>query len=200
MGGGKGGGGASIPREVEQSAQQLLDIGEQQFDLGFPLLQAGAEQAGTVLGGGVGTLEPAIRSQLEQARSAGSQSLTNLRENLTRQGLTGTALQEALANQAFATEAAIADVPNQFLRPTLEAVAGQSLGLVPQGLQGISAAGSAGASAAIPGRQSGGIAGALGGGASGALAGSQLAGLIPGIGPIGGAIGGGLLGLGKGGK
>lgn len=190
--GGKGGG-ASIPQELEDSARQLLDIGREQFDLGLPILQQGAAQGLDILGGGVGAFGPAIRSQLELARSNASAQNQQLREQLTTQGITGTALQEALAQNQLKTNATVADVPNQFLRPTLEAAAGQTLGLVPQSLQSIQSAASAGAAGAVPGRQSGGVAGALGGGASGALAGGLVAG------PIGAAIGG-LGGAAKGGK
>ena len=38
--GGKGGG-AEIPQEVEDAARQLINIGEQQFQLGIPLFEEG---------------------------------------------------------------------------------------------------------------------------------------------------------------
>lgn len=173
MGGGKGGG-AKLPPEIEEAARTQLGIGEERFALGFPLIQEGANQARDVLSGGVGGFGPAIRHTLEQARSTQSAGLTQLREDLTRRGITGSAFNEAMAAGRMGAEQAVAGVPYEFTRPVLETASGETFGLVPQGLQGIQGAASAGAAGAQPGRQSGGAAGALGGAASGAMAGAPL--------------------------
>lgn len=188
--GGKGGG-AELNEDVEEAAQRLLGIGEAQFELGFPLLEAGAQNAESILAGGVGNFGPAIRNQLELARGAQSQGLTQFREDLTRAGITGTAFEDAMGQARLGAEQQVASVPDEFLRPTLETAASQAFGQVPQGLQGIASAGQAGAAGALPGHQSSPWLGALGGAASGAMIGSQI---YPGWGTLIGGVAGGLAG------
>lgn len=183
--------GASISPEVEDAAQRLLDIGEEKFELGFPLMELGATNATDILAGGTGSFLPAIQNQLETSRSAQSAGLTSLREDLTRAGITGTEYENQMSSARLGAEQQVQGVPYEFLRPVLESTAQESFGLVPQGIQGIASAGSAGASAALPGYQAGGWLGALGGAAGGAVLGSMLA---PGFGTLIGAGAGALLG------
>lgn len=188
MGGGKGGGGASVPQEIEDAARVLQDIGRQQFELGLPFAQQGIADAQTILRGDVpASLRPAILQTLEQGRRSASDQVQQLEKTAAQTGLTGTALQEAIAGQTLAGEQTVAAIPSQFLNPVLQDVTGQLFGQTQAGLQSLGSAATAGASAAIPGRQAGGLLGALGGGASGALAGSAF-------GPFGAAAGG-ILGL-----
>ena len=198
--GGKGGS-ASIPREVEEAARTLQGIGREQLDLSLPILERGGADALTILQGGTpASLRPAILSALESGRADASRGLTATRENLTRQGITGTALQEALAGAELGAAQGVAGIPSQFTQPVLQAGASQVLGLPAQGLQSLGSAASAGANAAIPGRQSGGALGGLGGAAGGAASGALLGSVVPGIGTAVGAVGGGLLGGAKGAK
>ena len=183
--------GAEIPEEIEDAADKLLKIGEDKFDLGFPLMQQGATNAQSILAGGVGSFGPAIQNQLETSRSQQSRGLTDLREDLTKAGITGTGFEDAMAQGRLGAEQQVQSVPNEFLRPILESAASESFGLVPQGLQGIASAGQAGAAGALPGQQAGGVTGALGGAAAGALVGTSI---FPGWGTLIGAAAGGLLG------
>lgn len=190
MGGGKSKGG-EIPKEVEATAKILRDIGVEQFDLGFPLIQTGASQAQELLKtGNVKALEPAIRQTVEGARSNESTGMQQLMEQLTQQGVTGTALQQALASGRMGAEQRVAQIPSQFTQPFLQQVGGPAFNLTEQGLASIGQAGQLGGMAAGPVRQSGGAGGALGGAASGAMAGAAL-------GPWGmaaGAVLGGVMG------
>ena len=194
MGGGKGGGGASVPREVEEAARVLQDIGRQQFELGLPFIEQGIDDARTILGGDIpASLQPAIRQALEEGRVAASDEFRAAEANAARSGITGTALQDSLAGTRAAGESAVAAIPDAFLNPVLQEATGQLFGQTQQGIASLGAAASAGANAAIPGFQSGGLLGGLGGAASGALTGAQFAGPF-------GAIGGALLGGAKGAK
>lgn len=194
--GGKGGG-VDIPDEVERAAQQLLDIGIEQFELGVPLLELGAEQGQDVLAGGVGGFLPAIQNQLQEARVAQSQGLVQAREDLTRAGITGTELQNQLAQARFAAESEVGQVPAAFTLPLLEAATSEAFRLPAEGIQGIASSATGAASAALPGQQPGGIAGGLGGAASGALTGAQVGSIFPGPGTL---IGAGIGALGGGAK
>lgn len=189
---------AGIPEEIEEAAGKLLAIGEEKFDLGFPLMEMGADNANDILAGGVGNYGPVIQNQLETARSTQSEGLVDTREDLVRAGITGTEFNTQMTDARLGAEQEVAGVPNEFLRPTLEQAGQTAFGLVPEGLSGIQGAASAGAAGAQPGYQAGGWQGALGGAASGAIAGAQIGSLWPGYGTlIGagvGAIGGGLLG------
>ena len=192
MGGGKGGGGGEIPAEIQQTAQILRDIGQEQFDLGLPLAQIGGNQAMQMLqSGNVDALMPGIRVAVEQERSNQSAGLRNLEEQIARSGLTGTAAQEMLARGRVGAESQVANVPSQFTLPFLNQVAGPAFNLTEQGLGSIGQAGQIGGMAAGPARAGGGAAGALGGAASGAMAGSMI---MPGIGTGVGAVLGGLMG------
>lgn len=194
MGGGKTGGG-EIPPEIQQAASQLRTIGEQQFALGIPQIRTGGEQAMELLQTGqLGALQPAIKQTVEQARSGATEQQRARREQLTRQGITGTALQEALAQGTASAESQIGAIPSQFTMPFLQQLAGPVASLPETGLQGIAQAGQLGGVSAGPVRQSGGAAGALGGAASGAATGAMLGSVVPGIGTAVGAVGGGLLG------
>ena len=199
-GGGKGGGGgATVPEEARRAAETLQNIGREQLDLGIPLLEQGGQDALNVLEGGIPeSLRPAILNALEQGRSQASAGLVSAREAATRQGLTGTALQDALAGQRQAAETQVAGIPSAFLDPVLQGATGQVFGLPSAGLQSLGSAASAGANAAIPGRQSGGLAGGLGGAASGAATGAQIGSIFPGYGTAIGAVIGGLGGAAKG--
>ena len=191
MGGGKGGGGGEIPKEIQDTAKILRDMGVQQFDLGLPLIQQGAQQGQELLSTGkVGAMMPAVQSAVEGARSSQSQGMQNVFEQATQQGLTGTALQEALSKSRIGAESAVANVAPSFFAPFLQQIGGPAMGLTEQGLSGIGQAGQLGGVSAGPARQSGGAAGALGGAASGAMSGAAL-------GPMGmaaGAVLGGVMG------
>lgn len=202
MGGGKGGGGAEIPQEVEDAARQLIDIGEQQFELGLPLFQEGGRQGLDILQGGAGALRPAILRGLEAGRASGSEALVDLRENLTRQGITGTELQTQLAEARQGIESQVSQIPSRFLFPTLEATASESLRLPQTGIQNISSGLSGGASAAIPQPGSGGVLGALSGAAGSATGGLLAAQALSLSNPATAALAGGaaLLGGAKGAK
>lgn len=196
MGGGKGGGGGEIPYEIENAAERLRFIGEQQYNLGLPLLQTGAGQLEELLTTGtVGALQPAIGSTVEQARSGASNQLTQLRENLTRQGVTGTALQEAMAQGRAGAASEIGGIPAQFTMPTLTQIAGPLGNLTAQGVGAVGQAGQIGGMAAGPASPAGGGArGALGGAMSGAASGAMIGSVVPVIGTTAGAIGGGVMG------
>lgn len=184
MGGGKGGGGGEIPKEIQATAQTLRDIGVKQFDLGMPLIETGAGQAQELLKtGNVGALGPAIRSAVEGTRSAQSAGLRNTMESATQQGLTGTALQEALAGARIGAESTVAGVPAQFLTPFLSQMAGPAFGLPEQGLGAIGQAGQIGGISAGPGRSGGGAGSVLG-----SAAGAAATGLAVG-GPVGAGVG-----------
>lgn len=200
MGGGKGGGGTQIAPEVEEASRQLQNIGQQQFELGIPLTELGAEQAAELLAGGQGSLRPTILQALETGRSQGSQAITNAREQATLQGLTGTALQEQLAQNRVGVESEVAGIPASFQLPILQAAAQQAFQLPQQGIANISSGLSGGATAAFANPASGGAIGALSGAAGGALTGAQIGSMVPGVGNAAGAIGGALLGGAKGGK
>lgn len=200
--GGKGGG-AEIPQEVEDAARQLQEIGQQQFELGLPLLQEGGRQGVDILAGGQGALRPAILRTLEEGRRSGSQALVNLRESLTRQGITGTELQRRLAEAQQDVESGVSQIPFQFTAPVLQGGATEAFGLPAQGISNISQAISGGAASAVARPQAGGLLGALsgatGGGAAGLLAQQALNFSFPGAGAVlGGA--GALLGGAKGAK
>lgn len=190
MGGGKSSGG-EIPPEIEGTAKILRDIGVEQFDLGLPLQKLGSQQGMDMLKTGqVGALMPAIRTGTEDMRATQSAQLQRGMENVTLQGLTGTALQEALAGQRMGAEQQVAAVPSQFSLPFLQSIGGPAMNLTEQGLGAIGQAGQIGGVSAGPARQSGGAAGALGGAASGAMMGAAL-------GPVGmaaGAVLGGVMG------
>lgn len=186
---------ASIPPEIEEAAGKLLQIGEQKFDLGFPLMEMGASNANDILAGGIGSYGPVIQNQLETARSTQSDNLVNMREDLVRGGITGTEYNAQMNDARLLGEQEVAGVPNEFLRPTLESAGQSAFGLVPEGLSGIQGAASAGAAGAQPGYQAGGWQGALGGAASGAASGALIGTYVyPGLGTAGGAIIGGLAG------
>lgn len=196
MGGGKGGSAGEIPPEIQQASEVLQGIGEEQYQLGLPLIQQGANQALELLRtGNVAALEPAIKTATEQGRSTQSMALRDLMEQATRRGLTGTALQERMARGRVDAESAVADIPSQFTMPFLQQVAGPAFNLTGQGIQGIGQAGQlAGMAAGPAGPQSGGLVGGLGGAASGALGGSLLASQVGWLGGPAGALGGAALG------
>ena len=194
MGGGKGGGAGKIPKEIEDTAQILRDIGVEQFDLGFPLIETGAGQAQELLTtGNVKALEPAIRQTVEGARSNESMGMQQLMEQLTQQGVTGTALQQALASGRMGAEQRVANVAPQFTAPFLSKMGGAAFGLPEAGLQGIGQAGQIAGMAAGPARGGGGgkSVGQVLGSVAGAAAGSFIA---PGVGTMLGAQLGGTLG------
>jgi hypothetical protein len=190
MGGGKGGGG-EIPKEVQDTAKILRDIGVQNFDLGIPLTQQGGKFAEELLKtGNVGAMQPAIGQAVEGARSSQSQGMQDILKDATLQGLTGTALQDKLAQSRIGAESAVAGVAPSFFTPFLQQVGGPAFDLPEQGLNAIGQAGQIGGVAAGPARKSGGAGGALGGAASGAMMGAAL-------GPMGmaaGAVLGGVMG------
>lgn len=190
MGGGGGkftGSSASIPPELQEAAQQLLNIGESQFDLGLPGLQTGAGQANDILlTGSTPALLPITRQVTEDARSAATTGNRDLTENLVRNGISGTEFQNTVAAGNFAADSAISQIPLNLAAPTLEAAAGRTFGLTQEGLAGIQGAASGGSSGIIPGRQAGGVQGGLGGAVGGAGAGASF-------GPYG-ALAGALLG------
>lgn len=195
-GGGKGGGGGEIPEEIKQTAQKLRDIGVEQFDMGIPLLQTGGENALSMLRtGNVAALEPAIRTAVEQTRSMQSQGLTQLNEQIARQGLTGTAAQEALARGRLGAENAVAQIPSQFTLPFLQQMAGPAFALPEQGMQGIAQAGQIGGVAAGPSAPGRSMGAALSGAGMGALQGAAMGSVVPGLGTAAGAVIGGGLGL-----
>lgn len=194
--GGKGGGGASVPKEIEDAAREIIGIGEEQLAIGLPLIQAGGNVAEEVLRTGTSpALRPAILSSLEATRRRGSEEIQGLEEALTRRGVTGTQFQEAVAPARAALATQTAQIPSSFGIPIFEQATSGALGQTGNALASLQAGATGGAAGAVPGRQSGGITGALGGGLSGAATGA----LIPGLGPAG-AIVGGLLGAGKGAK
>ena len=199
--GGKGGG-AEIPQEVEDAARQLINIGEQQFQLGIPLFEEGARQGQDILAGGTGALRPAILRELEAGRSTGSDALVDLRESLTQQGITGTELQERLAQGRQSVESQVSQIPLGFTAPTLQSTAQQSFALPQQGIQNIAGALSGGASAAVGQPASGGALGALAGSAGSATAGLLAADALSLSNPATAALAGGaaLLGGAKGAK
>lgn len=198
MGGGKGGGAGEIPKEIEGAAKTLRDIGVEQFDLGFPLIQTGAGQAQELLTtGNVKALEPAIRQTVEGARSNESMGMQQLMESLTQQGVTGTALQQALASGRMGAEQRVANVAPQFTAPFLQGVIGPGLNLPEQGLGAIGQAGQIAGMAAGPQRPSQGKSiGSTIGSVVGGVAGSFIA---PGVGTMLGAQLGGMAGGGIGG-
>ena len=183
-----------MPQEIQDAAQGLINIGEEQLGIGLPLLQEGGTIASDVLRTGTSpTLRPAIRASLEATRRRGSDEIQALEESLARRGVTGTQFQEAIAPAREGVARQVAAVPSSFTLPIFQAATGQALGQTEAGLQSLQAGASAGAAGAVPGRQAGGITGALGGGASGAATGAE-------IGGIPGAVVGGVLGAGKGAK
>lgn len=192
--GGKGGSGASIPQEIQDAAQGLLDIGEEQLAIGLPLIEKGGATAEEVLRtGSTPALSPAIRSSLESTRRRGTEEIEQLQESLTRRGISGTQFQEAVApaREKLANETAA--IPSSFTLPILEQATGGAFGQTENAISSLQAGATGGAAGAVPGRQSGGVTGALGGGLSGAAAGAQIGGPY-------GAIAGGVLGAAKGAK
>lgn len=190
--GGKGGG-AAIPKEVEEAAGKLKGVGEEQYDIGLPIIQEGAKQAEDVLAGGFGNLRPSILRALETGRSQGSDVLTRTREDAALSGLTGTALQTQLARTRESVENDVAGIPSSFTYPVLESAATQAYQAPQQGLQNISSALSSGASSAFVNPSHGGALGGLSGAASGAATGMMVAGPY-------GALAGAVLGGAKGAK
>lgn len=199
--GGKSGDSAKIPQQLQDSAQGLIDIGEEQLQIGLPLLQQGGQTSQDVLNTGTSAnLRPAILSSVEATRRRGTEEIKNLEQSLTRKGITGTQFQEALAPAQVKRASEVAAVPGDIAAPIFQAATGQALGQTEAGLQSLQSAGTAGAGGAVPGRQSGGLSGAIGGGLSGAASGAQVGSAFGPYGTAIGAIGGGLLGGSKGSK
>jgi hypothetical protein len=191
--GGKGGG-ATVPKELQNAAQSIIDIGEEQLGIGLPLLEAGGGIAEDVLKSGSSpTLRPAILSSLEATKRRGSEEIQSLEEGLTRRGVTGTQFQEAVAPERVKLANEVAQIPSSFTLPIFQQATQQALGQTELGLQSLQSGATAGASGSVPGRQSGGVGGALSGGVSGAATGFQIGGPW-------GALAGGVLGAGKGSK
>ena len=190
MGGKSGGGGkggdAEIPQEVIDAAIQMQDIGEEKYKLGLPLFETGSQQALDLFQtGSTDALKPAIASTVESTRSAQSQGMTDVRENATKAGLTGTSLQEALAGSRAGAESAVASVPSQFTLPFLNQAAGPAFNLMQEGMQGTQQAGALGASFLGTGQGGKSGGGMMAGAASGASAGMMF-------GPYGALIGAGV--------
>lgn len=197
MGGGKGGG-AEIPKEIEGTAKILRDIGVEQFDLGLPLTQAGGKYGEELLKTGqVGAMMPAVQTAVEASRSSQSQGMQNTMEQATLQGLTGTALQERLAQSRMGAESTVAGVAPSFFAPFLQQVGGPAFNLPGQGLGAIGHAGQIGGVSAGPqGPSAGKSIGSTLGSVVGGVAGTFIA---PGIGTALGAQLGGMAGGGIGG-
>ena len=197
MGGGKGGGG-EIPKEIQDTAKILRDIGAQQFDLGLPLTQQGGKYAEELLKTGqVGAMMPAVQTAVESARSSQSQGMQDVLKDATLQGLTGTALQERLAQSRMGAESAVAGVAPSFFAPFLQQVGGPAFNLPGQGLSAIGQAGQIGGVSAGPqGPSAGKSIGSTLGSVVGGVAGTMIA---PGVGTMLGAQLGGMAGGGIGG-
>ena len=104
MGGGKGGGGASIPGFVVDAQQEIAQRSQQLFDITQPALQQTAPQLSSLLQtGGVGARVPIIQnaeraqrgatsnaqralSEISQRTGAGSQFTDRTARQLARQG------------------------------------------------------------------------------------------------------------------
>lgn len=190
-GGGKGGGGGvQIDPEMEDLIRRQADIAEEQYQLGLPLFQTGAQQGlETLQQGYTPAMLPAIKTSMEQTRSQGSQTLDNLRESATKMGLTGTALQEALAGGRSAVESQTGAVPANFTLPFLQQSIDPALSNVLQGIQGTGAAGQSASSISSPLGDP--AAGAMSGAMSGAAMGSTI---MPGWGTLIGAGAGAIMG------
>lgn len=188
--GGKGGGSAGVPSEIQNAAQNIIDIGEEQLGIGLPLIQAGGQQAEDILTtGSTDALRPAILSSLEATRRRGTEEIQGIEESLTRKGVTGTQFQEALAPARANRAAESAGVPSSFTLPIFGQATGQALGQTENALASLQAGATGGAAGAVPGRQSGGVAGGLGGAVSGAASGAQISGGNPYATAVGGILG-----------
>ena len=179
MGGGGKGGEAVTPQEIENLSNQLTAIAESQLATGLPALQEGGQIADALLRGDVSRFRGVINPQIEAARAAGSQQVRAAEEQAARLGLTGTGLQEALANARFAAELGPSQIAAAPALSALQTGAGTTFALPGQAIQGLSGAGQlAGQGTVVTPEQgglAGGIGGALGGGLGGLAAGAALA-------------------------
>lgn len=189
-GGGKGGGGPKIPREILDVTQAGEQMGQQQFDLGMPFMQQGGRDAQMLLSGGIPTsMRPAMNLATEAARKQGGMGVTATREAAQRQGLTGTSLQEALAGATLKAEMGAAAAPGQFGMDALQQTIG-AVGKSPeQGINAINQALSAAARGVQQGQPGqGGAKGSSIGSIIGGIAGTAI---MPGVGTmLGSALGG----------
>jgi len=192
MGGGKTKGGG-IPAPIQEAAQGLLDIGNEQLGIGMPLLEAGGGIAQDVLRTGMSdAFRPAILSSVEATRRRGSEEIRGMESDLARSGVTGTQLQDALTPARVNLADQVGAIPSQIMAPIFQAGTQGAFGTVEQGLQSLQAGMHAAAAGNVPGRQTGGLGGALGGALSGAGTGTMTYGWP--YGTIVGAVAGGAKG------
>ena len=196
MGGGKGGE-AVVPEQVEDIVRLLTEISGTQLQTGLPALQESSAIAQALLQGRIPEgVRPIATQAGEAARSAGSEGVRATEEGAARAGVSGTQLQEALANARFAAESQTAQAGAAPLAQALQGAAGSTFALPGQGLAGLQQAGSIAGGATNVTPQSGGVAGGLGGALGGAGTGAAIGSAFPGIGTgLGALIGAGLGGF-----
>lgn len=197
MGGGKGGE-AVIPEQVEDIVRLLTEISGTQLQTGLPALQESNTIAQSLLQGQIPEgVRPVLNQATEATRSAGSEGVRATEEGAVRAGITGSQLQEALANARFAAESQTAQAGAAPFAQALQGAAGSTFALPGQGLAGLQQAGQIAGGATNVTPQTGGVAGGLGGALGGAGTGAALGTAIaPGIGTgIGALLGAGLGGF-----
>ena len=181
MGGGKGGE-AFVPEEVEGLVELLASISQGQVEAGLPALQEGANIASELLQGRIpAALRPVVTAAGEQARAAGSETVRQTEEQAARLGLTGTQLQELLADARFSAEANAAQAPLTPIAQALQGATGSTFALPAQGLAGLSQAGQTLGEATRLTPERGGAGGAIGGALTGAATAAPLLGTPVGI-------------------
>ncbi len=124
------------PPVLIETAEELNQMGIDQYNLGFPTLERGAGIATDVLGQGFSkSLVPAITSLIQQSTMQSSQQMKTLQEQLVRQGITGTEYQSQLAGQRAQGGMAAAQIPFQVGQPILEAAGKTAFELPLKGME-----------------------------------------------------------------
>jgi hypothetical protein len=153
---------AEFPPELIEISDRLASLSEQAFELSRPGLELGRDILQTAGGrgeggkgpesffetstGGPGVLTPFIQQAVQNTNAATGRALRQTETDLARQGITGTAAANILAQQQVQGDIAASQVaPNlttSFILPLLSGAASQSIGQIAPGLSGLGGAGS----------------------------------------------------------
>lgn len=119
----------------------LADISRQQYEQTRPLLEDATNQFMNLLQtGSMGAYLPVISRGIESSRIAGSRTLQQMGETMTRQGITGSERARMETQAAQQMNFDIAGIPLHLIMPLLQSLFTSVLGRGQQGMQGMAVA------------------------------------------------------------
>ena len=118
----------------------LFKAATDRFELTRPLMEDATGQFQSILNqGNLGATLPLVSKAMESSRLAGSRTLQDTSENLSRQGITGSERARTMSQVAQTNNMNISQIPFLTLMPMIQQLFSSVLGQSAMGMQGMAA-------------------------------------------------------------